>query len=212
MAAPGKGAGTIGTTEALKKKAAFEALDEEFAPHAKKVKEDLDDIDRKTLEARKILAAAETELLHETATPLLDAIEQQGGGKASAKLKPTHAAASRMQQLTNSKLSQGDIKEASRSLQKNPSETDGACAYYKFGTKMIENKRGVKVLKNQSIVASERWKILEEDGRGLPDYNAGRSHNLLTEIPKNSILLPHIFGCAEGYWLIAEEPESWSNE
>ena len=210
MAAPGTGAGTIGTTEALKKKAAFEALDEEFAPHAKKVKEDLDDNDRKILEACKILAAAETELWHPKARPLHDAIKQQGGEKATAKLKPTHAAASRMQQMTGSSLSEDDIKGASRRLQNNPSETNGDCAFYKWGDETVENKRGKNVIKNLSIVNTAKWEILEKEERGLPDYLAGKSRKLKEMIPKHANLLPHIIGCGVDYFRLAGAPESWN--
>ena len=212
MAAPGKGAGTIGTTEALKKKTALEAVDEEFAPHAKKVKEELDDVDRHVKEAYKILEAVKTKLLHPKAIPLHDAIKQERGGKATAKLDPDNAAASRMQKMTNSILSKRDVKKASWHLQNNPSETDGDCAFYKYGDETIENKRGKIVIKNLSIVKTEQWKMLEKDNRGLPGYIARKSRNLKELIPKYSKLLANIFDCGKDYWLIAEEPKSWDLE
>ena len=239
-AAPGKGAGTTAATETLENVAALEEVEDEYRPRTKKLKnnleeveedleeveedmeeveedmkeveEDLDDTDRQTVEALKILAVAKAELYHPKGKRLLDAIDQQGGGKASAKLKPTHAAASRIQQMTESTLTKRDVKEASRRLQNKPSETDGELGFFKYGTEMIENKRGNKVLKNPSIVAVERWKVLKEEGRGLPDITAGKSHNLTEMIPKYSELLPHILGCGVDYFRIAGEPKSWDFE
>ena len=211
-AAPLKGAGTTTATEALKNKAALKDLDEEFAPRVKEATEDLDKADRRMKEALKTLKAAKTTLLHPRAKTLFDALEQEGGEKATAKIDPKHEAASRMQQLTNSTLSELDIKVASRNLQNHPSQTNGEFGFYKKGTKEIENKRGVKVNRNKHIVSTALWEVLEKDGRGLPDYNAGKSRNLKEKIVEYSYLLPHVFGCGKDYFLIAEEPKSWDKE
>lgn len=227
-AAPFKGAGTTAPAEALQNKAAMNELNDKYEPEIKKLKNDLEEVDddmeeveenmeeveSRIVETRKILIAAQAEFsletAHHTVQPVLEAFQE--GKITTAVVYPDHPEARPMQQLTGSTLSKGDFKQASQKLQNRPSKTDGALAYYNFGTEMIENKRGVKVHKNPSIVKTKQWEIMEKDERGLPNYLAEKSHNLLTGIPENSILLPHVLGCRETYWLIAEEPESWSKE
>ena len=242
IAAPGTGAGTVDTTETLKNRAALEEVEDEYKPEIKKLKNNLEEVDddmeeveenmeevdddmeeveenmeeveSRIVESRKILIAARTEYAletaHHTAQPLLGALKE--GENTTAEVHPDHPDARPMQKLTGSTLSKGDFKQASQKLQNRPSKTDGALAYYNFGTEMIENKRGVKVHKNPSIVKTKQWEIMEKDERGLPNYLAEKSHNLLTGIPENSILLPHILGCGVGYFIIAEEPATWNKK
>ncbi len=230
-AAPGKGAGTIATTEALKHRAAMNDMEDKYEPQAKKVKNDLEEVEEKIEEVKENIeevkenvevvtsriATASAKLTavqakynmntaHTTAEPLF----QQMAKDASTKIGPNDLAAPEMQRLTNTTLEKSDVIAISKRLNKTGS--DGTFAYYKHGTETVQSKEGKTVLLNPHIVGKAIYEHNTEKNMGLAGINKALSRNLIQMIVENAAAFPHILKCGKDYFSIVEEPESWHEE
>ncbi len=97
-------------------------------------------------------------------------------------LSATDKAALEAQKLTGCVMTAAGI--AQREYQARQHGTEGRWRGYKRTDETRKNVRGDDANLNQSIVATAQYEYEASQGTGLPKYNAEKSHNFKTEIPK----------------------------
>lgn len=218
-AAPGKGAGTIATMEALKKRATMKEMEDEYESGAKKMKNDLEEVEEnlkvvtsRIAKARKTLNAVQAEFVRKTAHSTAELLLGQMAKDGTTKIGPNDPAAPEMQRLTNTTLEQSDVIASSERLKYRPSASDGKFGFFKTGTKTIQNERGETVNLNVHLVAKAKYDYLTEKNTGLAARHNAMSYNLFDAIVENAVYFPHFLKCGEDFFMIVEEPESWDKE
>lgn len=185
---------------------------EEVKENIEEVEENLKVVTSRIAKARKTLNAVQAEFVRKTAHSTAELLLGQMAKDGTTKIGPNDPAAPEMQRLTNTTLEQSDVIASSERLKDRPSASDGKFGFFKMGTKTIQNERGETVNLNVHLVAKAKYDYLTEKNTGLAARHNAMSYNLFDAIVENAVYFPHFLKCGEDYFMIVEEPESWDKE
>jgi hypothetical protein len=118
--------------------------------------------------------------------PMIGSTRTRVGKSNQKTLPPTHAAATKMQRLTGSTLTEEDVQGMESKARWHGTEME--FGGFKINGIQITNDHGKKVDKNRHIFGKETYKAGEEKGTGLAKQNAEICLNLIDTIPETVAL------------------------